>query len=286
MIIWIASYPKSGNTWIRSLLSSYLFSDDGKFSFKLLRNIEQFSSKNLPFESSEKPNYQARISKSWIPSQEIINRDKKIHFYKTHNALCAINGNKFTDRFNTLAVIYVVRDPRNLVTSLAHHYELSLDEAFNFLTNKRKIIFPLNNYKQDKSNKANDDFNFLSDWTTHYQSWKNINFCPIKIIKYEDCLTESKKVFISTLDFLSKYLKFKLDKKKIYNALESTSFENLSRMEIREGFHESVTSSKTMKKIKFFNLGKKNNWKKLLNKNLIEKIETYCKNEMNDLGYL
>ena len=286
MIIWIASYPKSGNTWIRSLLSSYLFSDDGKFSFKLLRNIEQFSSKNLPFESSEKPNYQARISKSWIPSQEIINRDKKIHFYKTHNALCAINGNKFTDRFNTLAVIYVVRDPRNLVTSLAHHYELSLDEAFNFLTNKRKIIFPLNNYKQDKSNKANDDFNFLSDWTTHYQSWKNINFCPIKIIKYEDCLTESKKVFISTLDFLSKYLKFKLDKKKIYNALESTSFENLSRMEIREGFHESVTSSKTMKKIKFFNLGKKNNWKKLLEKDLIEKIETYCKNEMNDLGYL
>ena len=47
MIIWIASYPKSGNTWIRSLLSSYLFSKDGKFSFKLLKNIEQFSSKVL-----------------------------------------------------------------------------------------------------------------------------------------------------------------------------------------------------------------------------------------------
>jgi len=83
MIIWIASYPKSGNTWIRSLLSSYLFSDDGKFSFKLLKNIEQFSSKNLHLKLPENLNYQARISKSWIPSQEIINQDKKIPIYGT-----------------------------------------------------------------------------------------------------------------------------------------------------------------------------------------------------------
>ena len=144
----------------------------------------------------------------------------------------------------------------------------------------------LNNHKQDNDDKGDNDFNFLSDWSTHYQSWKNINFCPIKIIKYEDCLTKSKKVFISTLDFLSKYLKFKFDKNKINNALASTSFENLRQMEISEGFRESVTSSKTMKKIKFFNLGKKNNWKKLLDKNLIKKIENHCKNEMNDLGYL
>ena len=47
MIIWIASYPKSGNTWIRSLLSAYLFSKDGKFNFDLLEKIQQFSKYNL-----------------------------------------------------------------------------------------------------------------------------------------------------------------------------------------------------------------------------------------------
>jgi len=172
MIIWIASYPKSGNTWIRSLLSSYLFSDDGKFSFKLLKNIEQFSSKNLSLKLPENLNYQVRISKSWIPSQEIINQDKKIHFFKTHNAICTINGNKFTDKLNTLAAIYIVRDPRNLITSLSYHYELSLDEAFNFLTNKKKIIFPTNVEKKEKDIKNREDFNFLSDWSTHYHSWK------------------------------------------------------------------------------------------------------------------
>ena len=160
MIIWIASYPKSGNTWIRSLLSSYLFSDDGKFSFKLLKNIEQFSSKNLSLKLPDNLNYQARISKNWIPSQEIINQDKKIHFFKTHNAISTINGNKFTDKLNTLAAIYIVRDPRNLITSLSYHYELSLDEAFNFLTNKKKIIFPINVEDKEKDIKNLEDFNF------------------------------------------------------------------------------------------------------------------------------
>ena len=82
MIIWIASYPKSGNTWIRSLLSSYLFSNDGKFNFKLLENIEQFSSSNLSSKDTKNAHYQDRISRNWIPSQKIINQDKKNTFFQ------------------------------------------------------------------------------------------------------------------------------------------------------------------------------------------------------------
>ena len=78
MIIWIASYPKSGNTWIRSLLSAYFFSNDGKFNFELLKNIEQFSSKNLFSKSNNKNVDQLEIFKNWIPSQKIINKDTKI----------------------------------------------------------------------------------------------------------------------------------------------------------------------------------------------------------------
>jgi len=86
MIIWIASYPKSGNTWIRSLLSSYLFSKDGKFSFKLLKNIEQFSSKDFLSDKLKSSNYQAIISKNWIPSQKIIK-----YFYRTISYLLILN---------------------------------------------------------------------------------------------------------------------------------------------------------------------------------------------------
>ena len=286
MIIWIASYPKSGNTWIRSLLSAYLFTDDGKFNFTLLKKIEQFSSKGLSPQNTNQSNYQAIVSKNWIPAQKIINSDNKIHFLKTHNACCIINGNKFTDKFNTVAAIYIVRDPRNIVTSLAHHYEFTLDEAFNFLTNQKKIIFP-----QEQQNGAVPkipvyDFSFLGNWSEHYRSWKNIGFCPVKVVRYEDILLNSKEVFLSILNFLSKFTEIKLDEKKISNVLESTSFSKLNEMESKEGFDESVISDKTKKKIKFFNLGKENNWKKLLNNKIIEKIGYSFKNEMRELNYL
>ena len=286
MIIWLASYPKSGNTWIRSLLTSYFYSNDGVFNFNLLKKIEQFSSKNVPIQLNDKSSYQTKISKNWIPAQKIINDDKKVHLLKTHNAICAINGNNFTDKFNTIGAIYIVRDPRNLVTSLANHYEFNLEESFNFISNKRKIIFLKNDNLKSKSKDEPEDFNFLGDWASHYKSWKNINFCEVKIVKYEDFLKNPRENFISILNFLLKFMKFDIDQKKILNALESTKFSNLSKMEEENDFDESVISSKTKKKIKFFNLGKKNNWKNLLDKSLIRKINTCFKTEMSELGYL
>tara|TARA_Y100000590_G_scaffold466518_1_gene642196 strand:- start:1448 stop:2305 length:858 start_codon:yes stop_codon:yes gene_type:complete len=285
MIIWIASYPKSGNTWIRSLLSSYLFSKNGTFSFKLLEKIEQFSSSNLVEDKDSGLHYQNRISKNWIPAQQIINSDKKIHLLKTHNAMCSINNNYFTDKRNTLAAIYIVRDPRNLINSLSHHYEITLDKAFDFLTNKRKIIFPLDS-KKNESKKDNEDFNFLSDWSSHYNSWKNITFCEIKIIKYEDLVKNTEENFLSILNFLSKYIDIKINKSKIINTLDSTKFENLKQMEKKYGFKESVTSLNTKKKIDFFHLGKNNKWEKMLNKKFIKKIEKSFSKEMKELNYL
>ena len=61
---------------------------------------------------------------------------------------------------------------------------------------------------------------------------------------------------------------------------------NLFFLGLKDGFQESVVSSKTKKKIKFFNLGKKNDWSALLNKKIIEKVESHFRKEMTDLGYL
>ena len=286
MIIWITSYPKSGNTWIRSLLCAYLFSKDGKFNFNLLENIKQFSGKNLLSDPNNNSENQLRIIENWITSQKIINKDKKIHFLKTHNALCTINGNKFTDAFNTMAALYIVRDPRNLITSLSHHYEIDLKEAFRFLTNKKKTIFPINFMEGDKVKNTYQDVNVLGDWSGHYKSWKNIGFCPIKIVKYEDILFDTHAVFISILEFLSKFMKLKIDKEKIRKSINSTNFEILSQMEKKQGFVESTISNKTKQKLKFFNLGKKNDWKKLLDHGTIKKIDSVFKNEMRELNYL
>ena len=85
MIFWIASYPKSGNTWLRTLISSYYYSNDGFYKQELIKQIGQFPEKKY-FESFEyDPKSVISTSNFWIKAQEKINKDKKLRFFKTHN---------------------------------------------------------------------------------------------------------------------------------------------------------------------------------------------------------
>ena len=126
MFVWLASYPKSGNTLVRSLLASYFFSKDGIFNFDLIKNIKQFPHAAL-FESlgfdikNEK-----ELIKNYIKVQESFNQKNLTQFLKTHSYLFNIEGNGFTDLNNTLGAIYIVRDPRNVVTSLANFLDMSI----------------------------------------------------------------------------------------------------------------------------------------------------------------
>ena len=138
MIIWIASYPKSGNTWVRAFIAAYLYSKDGNFNFSDLNKIDQFPSKNHLSYFLKDLNDPTKTPKFWLPAQNKINSKKKIVFLKTHNAMCTIDGHQFTNKENTLASVYVVREPRNVITSLANHYGLSIEDAYEFIINKRK----------------------------------------------------------------------------------------------------------------------------------------------------
>ena len=119
MIIWIASYPKSGNTWVRSLLSSYYFSEDGSFDFNLLKNIKQFASKDF---YNNKVLSVEDAAKNWLVIQRKIKDQKKACFLKTHNVYGAYKGNHFTTPDLTLGAVIIVRDPRNVISSLMNHY--------------------------------------------------------------------------------------------------------------------------------------------------------------------
>ena len=137
MIIWIASYPKSGNTLLRSLLASYFFSNDGNFEFNDLNHIKQFPAiENFRKMGIDLSN-ESEVFQNFIEAQKLINKEnKKIKFIKTHSSLCKINNCNFTDLKNTLGVIYIVRDPRNVVTSFAHHYNLNIEQATDTLIDK------------------------------------------------------------------------------------------------------------------------------------------------------
>ena len=100
MIFWIASYPKSGNTYLRALLSSYYFSEDGIFNQKYLKMIDQFPQKSYFKGFNYDPKIITDTSKFWIKAQEKINENDKLNFFKTHNILGSINKTNWNSIVN------------------------------------------------------------------------------------------------------------------------------------------------------------------------------------------
>lgn len=282
MIFWIASYPKSGNTWVRSLLSSYYFSSDGIFNQKLLANIQQFPQKKYFENLKYDPSVAGDTVKHWITAQENINLDNKIRFFKTHNSLAVINGCQFTNPKNSIGCIYVVRDPRNVITSLKNHFELNDEEALKFMMSEKKFTYDYH-MEGDYS-----DFQFISSWENNYKSWKNQRMIPTKVVKYEDLINKTYAIFKEIIEFINTTLnlKNKFNKNKALNSLRTTSFNSLSNLENTEGFVESIFSKNEKKKLPFFHLGPKNNWKKMLDDNSKKKLLDIFRENLKDLNYL
>jgi len=281
MIIWISSYPKSGNTWLRTLISAYYYSEDGIFKEDLLKNITQFPDKFYFKDFDYNPSIVADTSKFWIEAQKKINHDKKIRFFKTHNFYGSINNINFTDKKNSLGCIYIVRDPRNVITSLKNHYELDYNEALKFMLSEKK-------YLCDFRNPGNfSDFQFISSWEKNYQTWKYQKDFPVKIVRYEDLLKDTNEVFRDLIKFINILLENneKIKEKKFKNAISSTTFEKLKNYEKKKGFDEAVFSKYEKKKVPFFNLGPKNNWNKILDKNLQQDLFNIFSKNLTELGY-
>ena len=282
MIFWIASYPKSGNTWMRTLLSSYYYSKDGIFTQNLIKNIGQFPEKKHFQGFDYIPQLVIDTTRFWIKSQERINKDNKLRFFKTHNVFGKINDRSFTNKQNSIGCIYIVRDPRNVITSLRNHYELDYPQALTWMQNTQKYI-----YDYEKSQEYSD-FQFISSWENNYKSWKSQKEFPIKIVKYEDLLDKTYAVFTEVIEFINKTTNNvqKIDKIKLKNSINSTSFQKLKKNEKMYGFSESISSRKEKKQIPFFFLGPENDWKKILDDELKNKLNKVFEKNLKELSYI
>ena len=278
MIIWIASYPKSGNTWLRSIITSLLYTTDGIFDFKLIKKIKQFPTRDQFQDFTKNFNDINEISKFWLLAQDKINLTEEIKFFKTHNLNCAVNKNSFTNKSHTLGTIYVVRDPRNLVNSIKNHYNKGNDEeAKNFLISK-KILSRI-----PKDNEA-DIATLLGSWSDHYNFWTKRN-SNLLLIKYEDLILDTKKELERIIIYLKKFMTVEINPEKIKNILNTTSFDHLKDLENKGLFNENVYDSKK-NKIRFFNKGPSNDWTKVLDKKIQDDIEKIFYKEMKELGYI
>ena len=277
MIIWIASYPKSGNTFLRSFLSTYYYSKNGKFDFNLLLNINQFPS--LKYSNSKSFTF-VDAAKKWIPNQKTFFNKEKLFFLKTHNSLEQYFGNKFTTSSETIGAIHIVRDPRNVISSMCNHYSMNYDEIYQRMVDNNTSL----SHKTSEGDLSN--FSFLGSWSNHYWSWKNNFEFKTLTIRYEDLENNSYDEFYKILTFIEEVSgkNNPINIKNLKKSLESTNFSNLKKQEKLHGFKESL-SYKTNNKTNFFNLGFKNDWRKNLPKEISEKMTNHFIKELKDLNY-
>jgi hypothetical protein len=284
-IFWLSSYPKSGNTLLRSILISLFFTEDGKFNFKFFPYITQFETEKLICKNKHifkddfnKINDVQIFYKYIYKLQEKSALDFKAgpEFLKTHSA----NFN-FTKQEYTKGIIYIVRDPRDVCISWAKHAGLSIDETIDFMTNDHQTL----NWGSRKENLIDEKdrpHHILSSWDKHIFSWTTQSWdVPTIIIKYEDLVYNKENTILKLVTFLSKNynFKFKNIKTKIKNILLTTQFKKFKEQEEKYGFVEAPEGNK------FFSIGKKNQWLNKLSTKQIKKIKKAFRDTMNLYNY-
>lgn len=266
MIIWIASYPKSGNTWVRLFLENYFSKIKNNFYFDGFPNHDHFKKLNINHKNFKE------IINNWKMLQDYQNLNSKINILKTHNALCTIGKNKFTTYENTLGAIYLVRDPRDVVVSYSNHLGINVEEV------TKKILDP---YACEIMKVFNDEISYslMSTWSNHYNSWLSDIGREFLIIKYEDLVNDTKNQFIKILEYLNKICNTEIDEIQLQKSLEETSFKNLKKKEELYGFDQASGNGP------FFRKGIIGDWKNTLKSKIVSKIENSFDKEMKKLGY-
>ena len=289
-IFWLASYPKSGNTLLRAILSSLFFTENGIFNFKILDSISQFENtynifkiRKLIGSDLDKLKNLTTFYKYLLKIQDKENLGYKedFKFFKTHSGNFNINNNYFTCEENIRGVIYTIRDPRDVCISWANHTGRTYDQSIDFMTNDVQSLLWIkgeNNLFHDE----NIPQSFLSSWDKHVISWTSNNWkYPLLILRFEDLVYKKEETIRLIANFFKDNFGFKfhdLDNK-IMNILESTNFQNLKEKELKEGFAEAQNGRQ------FFKSGKKDQWKTKLKKNQILKIEEKFKKTMYKFNY-
>jgi hypothetical protein len=276
-IFWIASYPKSGNTWVRSFLANvmasqrpvplnklgiYCPSEASSVWYKPFGDIETMNAGPTRENMELRQQVQERASMNATPRHILM---------KTHNQRRRFKGLPLVREDLTVGGIYMVRDPRDVAVSLAEHAGKELDEAVAQLSRSNTLLGPSGEMK------GRQMFELIGSWSDHVNSWTEDDDNRVRILRYEDCLADPE----ATLGSLPPIMGITKDVWRIKAALAASSFDALKAVEAKHGFNEKSEHTES-----FFARGRAGGWKELLSNAQAKKIERDHKKVMQKFGYL
>jgi len=271
-IIWLASYPKSGNTWLRAFLANYRAGGSEPVEINRLPELSFSDSRVRYFDQV------AGRPTAGLPFAEIHRLRPAVHrlfaqardgqvLVKTHCALSRIDDIPTITPELTAAALYVVRTPLDVAVSFAHHFGLSMASAV------QAISFP-----QLKSAPRGDTVaQPFSDWSSHVQSWLDAPGLKLYWLRYEDLHRAPARVFKGVIAFLG----WPFEAERLRNAIRQSDFRTLAAQEARAGFVEASRKAE-----RFFRRGQIGSWRSELTADQVAFLIERHRAVMTRLGYL
>lgn len=272
-ILWLASYPKSGNTWLRAFLANYIknphapipIDDLVNFNFSdgIAGHFEKVAGR--PVDTMTFGEIQALRPKvhemfAWSNSDTV--------FVKTHNAVTTHHGIPTITPEFTAGAIYVIRNPLDVAVSYAHHYGDSHDNTINAMAADDRIMLPhLNQIHQ-----------MFGSWSSHVRSWTRAPGLECHVMRYEDMILKPEKTWRA----LIKYLGLPLEMPRLKKAIKFSSFKVLATQEKEGGFVDAVAADNRV----FFRKGKTGSWRKELTADQAKRLIDDHGEVMAEHGYL
>jgi len=271
-IIWLASYPKSGNTWFRAFLSA--LRNGGKVDINNIATSGIFSSKTTfetvcDTDADELTRREAQTQNREVYRYLSGQHPEKI-FIKVHDAfICDDDGIPLIPEDATHCAVYFVRNPLDVAISFANHNNRSVDHAIHKYLNNPECTLA----------KRPVDSQFpqpLLSWSGHVESWLRRPQFPVHMVRYEDMLADTFTVFSE----LVRKMGLTHTDDEIRAAIAASSFDALRRQEAEKGFREKNPESP-----RFFNTGTAGRWKKVLTQEQADSIKEHHGVIMQDVGY-
>lgn len=257
-LVWIASYPKSGNTWVRAFLANYLFDNVGAASFEAIQRISSGDVSGPSYaELAGCPHHQipagnyGKVRLAHLT--RIAENGSSVNFVKTHCAHTRMNGHWLVPAALTRSAIYVVRHPLDMLVSYADHWGLTLKAAAHQIGAEKNMIGP----------GPKTAMQFLSDWSSHVKGWTGTRDFPVLTLRYEDMLADPEKAFTR----LIRHIGAPVDANVLTEAIEKTSFRSLSVLEEQGGFPE-----RGPKQDRFFRVGTAGQWRNKVPDDIVQRV--------------
>jgi hypothetical protein len=271
-IVWLASYPKSGNTWLRAFLANLIANRPTPVPLAELPNYGRLEAEpELYSRIAGRPSTELSFTELCALRPQvhaaIAAAAPKTVFVKTHSMAGAMDGVPLLTPSVSAGSIYVVRNPLDVVISMSHHFGIDLDAAIDYLNN------------ENSATENSDLFvtEFLGSWSQHAKSWADMESERILILRYEDLLDKPAKYFGK----VARMIGADNDRIRVERAIRHSDFRALADMEKRDGFVEVPIKGK-----RFFRAGRSNQWREKLSRDQVARIVEAHRTQMQRFGYV